>query len=361
MSRIFKRPMFRKGGPTNNMNGIMSGIVDRENHAVSDEMGVGGQTARERLLALYDQTPDKSIDPLSQFLIQGGLNLMSATPRGGTLATAAEAFKQPTGQLFQDLGAKEKARRKIAMEGEILDIERGFEKEQSQLEGQIKKDVAQIQQRGNEEVKKELLDNKFALLKKQAEGDPEKLKQLDEQYNREFDQFVIKGLDLSDLTKVIGGDEITAFLLERATNYVENVKKLSEGDPGYDANLTAALAAFQNQYMEQLKQSFASGGRVNYAIGTPKTGATQSNLVNQQKQSAPAVTVGNKEVTSDSGMNISYDELRSRLPEQISNEVVKVLSTSYEALADFAELQTQADVDAFNNKYRVNLVLPQEA
>jgi hypothetical protein len=227
MSRIFKRPMFRKGGPTNNMNGIMSGIVDRENHAVSDEMGVGGQTARERLLALYDQTPDKSIDPLSQFLIQGGLNLMSATPRGGTLATAAEAFKQPTGQLFQDLGAKEKARRKIAMEGEILDIERGFEKEQSQLEGQIKKDVAQIQQRGNEEVKKELLDNKFALLKKQAEGDPEKLKQLDEQYNREFDQFVIKGLDLSDLTKVIGGDEITAFLLERATNYVENVKKLS--------------------------------------------------------------------------------------------------------------------------------------
>jgi hypothetical protein len=38
-----------------------------------------------------------------------------------------------------------------------------------------------------------------------------------------------------------------------------------------------------------------------------------------------------------------------------------VLATSYEALADFAELQTQADVDAFNNKYRVNLVLPQEA
>ena len=87
--------MFRKGGPTNNMNGIMSGIVDRENHAVSDEMGVGGPTAKERLLALYDEYPDKSIDPLSQFLIQGGLNLMSQRPTGGVLATAAEAFKQP--------------------------------------------------------------------------------------------------------------------------------------------------------------------------------------------------------------------------------------------------------------------------
>ena len=57
--------MFRKGGPTNGMTGIMSGIVDRENHA--EDPFVGGQTARERLLALYDQTPDKSIDPLSQF------------------------------------------------------------------------------------------------------------------------------------------------------------------------------------------------------------------------------------------------------------------------------------------------------
>jgi hypothetical protein len=31
MSRILRRPMFRKGGPTNQMTGIMSGIVDRSN------------------------------------------------------------------------------------------------------------------------------------------------------------------------------------------------------------------------------------------------------------------------------------------------------------------------------------------
>ena len=33
--------MFRKGGPTNNMNGIMTGIVDREMHANSNPDGVG--------------------------------------------------------------------------------------------------------------------------------------------------------------------------------------------------------------------------------------------------------------------------------------------------------------------------------
>ena len=60
-------------------------------------------------------------------------------------------------------------------------------------------------------------------------------------------------------------------------------------------------------------------------------------------------------------MDISYEELRTRLPKEISDEVVVLLSTSYEALADFAELRTQADVDTFNSRYGVDLILPQEA
>jgi hypothetical protein len=42
MSNVFKRPMFRKGGEVGG--GIMTGIVDREMHAISDPNGVGGQT-----------------------------------------------------------------------------------------------------------------------------------------------------------------------------------------------------------------------------------------------------------------------------------------------------------------------------
>src|SRR6056300_1806601 len=104
MSRIFKRPMFRKGGPTNNMNGIMTGIVDRENHAEDPFVGdlKNYIPTKEELAYVSSKLPerpevkDEGMDPLSQFLIQGGLNLLSTTPRGGILATAAEAFKQPT-------------------------------------------------------------------------------------------------------------------------------------------------------------------------------------------------------------------------------------------------------------------------
>jgi len=104
--------MFRRGGEVGG--GIMSGI--RQNYEI-------GGTARETLEKVYQEFPVQTVDPLSQFLIQGGLNLMSATPRGGVLATAAEAFKEPTAGLFKGIGADQRAKREIALAGEQLDIE----------------------------------------------------------------------------------------------------------------------------------------------------------------------------------------------------------------------------------------------
>ncbi len=60
-------------------------------------------------------------------------------------------------------------------------------------------------------------------------------------------------------------------------------------------------------------------------------------------------------------MQVSYDELRARLPREIGDDIVTLLANSYEALADFAAITTQADVDNFNTRYGVELVLPQEA
>ena len=53
-------------------------------------------------------------------------------------------------------------------------------------------------------------------------------------------------------------------------------------------------------------------------------------------------------------------ELRSRLPNSISDQVVQMLANSKQALLDFAEIRTQQDVDQFNQQYDVTLTLPQE-
>ena len=113
MSKIFKRPMFRRGGEVGG--GIMTGVM-REDYEI-------GGSAKERLLKAFEDYPDKGIDPLYQLAITGGLNLMSQTPTGGLLATASEAFKQPTADLLKNLGAEQRAKREIALAGEQLDIE----------------------------------------------------------------------------------------------------------------------------------------------------------------------------------------------------------------------------------------------
>ena len=143
MSRILRRPMFR-GGSTSN-EGIMS--VPRKGYADPDEEGVQPAGYEE-----YDQDYGQNVqrinpllikkevgeikdnkktykalgqdieegsygdvllkeylgnrsDPMGKFLINFGLNYMSARPRGGkfgALATAADAAKKPTEQLYAD-------------------------------------------------------------------------------------------------------------------------------------------------------------------------------------------------------------------------------------------------------------------
>ena len=58
--------------------------------------------------------------------------------------------------------------------------------------------------------------------------------------------------------------------------------------------------------------------------------------------------------------DLSYSELRSRLPESINDDVINILANSKQALLDFANIRDQQDVDEFNQQYNVNLTIPQE-
>jgi hypothetical protein len=180
MSRILRRPMFR-GGSTSN-EGIMSvprkkyeeaGLVDEDENLLDS-----GTITRPAGLTISDSGVDlnkidtkaegikqkyktfgKDIeegsygdllmkeylgnrpDPLGKFLINFGLNYMSARPRGGkfgALATAADAAKKPTEQLYSDIdtdrllklklmSAIGKSESKVALEKEArLLVDRGL-------------------------------------------------------------------------------------------------------------------------------------------------------------------------------------------------------------------------------------------
>ena len=96
----------------------------------------------------------------------------------------------------------------------------------------------------------------------------------------------------------------------------------------------------------KLPEAKADGGRIGYKMGTPRP--MMETVVEEKKETGEV-------------QDLSYTELRSRLPQEISNEIVMLLANSKQALLDFANIQTGEDVSSFNQQYDVNLTLPQGA
>jgi hypothetical protein len=96
----------------------------------------------------------------------------------------------------------------------------------------------------------------------------------------------------------------------------------------------------------------AEGGRIGYQAGnTVMPGAMPMNQAAGPTDQGPA--------PEDMGA-VSYEELRARLPQEVGDDIVRLLANSAEALEDFAMIQTEQDINTFNKKYGVNLVLPSE-
>ena len=120
MSRIFRRPMFRKGG--NVGDGIMTGIVDRENHALSDPDGVGfSNKVRDRMDLIQSAVGGGTglDDPLTQFLLQYGPSLAGTTGGGSTIGNVLLASKEPVANLLKNVQSQKKLKTGVALE--VLD------------------------------------------------------------------------------------------------------------------------------------------------------------------------------------------------------------------------------------------------
>ena len=71
------------------------------------------QTFRKNYKKVLEQFSEPAFDPVSQLLIQGGLNTMSQTGGGGLLGNVAKAFQAPTGQFFKDMSKRQGVKKEI--------------------------------------------------------------------------------------------------------------------------------------------------------------------------------------------------------------------------------------------------------
>ena len=135
------------------------------------------------------------------------------------------------------------------------------------------------------------------------------------------------------------------------------IEKISGRDPRIailEKGIIEEFGIYSKEHLDFIKkhgltkEAKASGGRVGLAMGGQPEPIMEE-MVEQVEETG-----------SDQVANLTYNELRSRLPKQINNDIVALLANSKQALVEFANIITQQDVDNFNQLYNVDLVLPQE-
>jgi hypothetical protein len=381
MNRILKRPMFRRGGSAGT--GITSGLdKPRQEYSIGNRVTEGIDpyiSDVEKVFQAREVVPNfGGLTPgtLPGFLTSFGLNLASATPTGtgfsGLISTAAGAAKEP----FKDFTEAQMARKRDEADLNRDIINAAIKLKQSDDEAKEKRkntqmlidaDIAEINQEHANKMKEIRLENELgggdtttyarkqaadayrATFAPQLQDLDDKIKltedpELKQQYEDEK-----KGV----LNKIIRGEQAiylgqktdTEFNREVILRMIQGYQ--SEGEFTDEADQAAALAAIARifpNYKELLGPDFvlpgqgmAEGGRAGYQRG------------------------GITDVQQDAQVSeLTFTELRSRLPSSINDDVVTVLAASKAALTDFANIRDQQDVDQFNQRYNVSLTLPQE-
>ena len=116
MSRIFKRPMFRKGGTTGG--GIMDNVVERGQYAESNAKDIKGLSIQDKISLVESLGGSQTGlgDPITQFLLQLGPNLATKKVPGGVITNVLAASKEPVSDLIKAQRDRRKTKMALGLE-----------------------------------------------------------------------------------------------------------------------------------------------------------------------------------------------------------------------------------------------------
>ena len=361
MNRIMRRPMFRKGGSAGE--GITSGLAPRQGYETAGDVeqndlskiNIGSlnmQQLRDLASSMAYKAPPMPRDTsLDDFKIDFGLDLISRPAAGNIFQTAALSAKEPFKNFRSSRGAYNKSAQDRAInrynaEANMFKTLIGAQADilGSDTGGKTYRDLEIAKQLEN------IIPQIYELEAKQKDGTitEDEIVQLD----------VLK-TQKNNFTKsnpvTEGAIDIFIKSSQGQTLFTSITEQLFRDDK------TSGTNKYQNEndpqiYIDAIEQvkkilgQFSGGGRAGYANGE---------IVEEQVTETETMAPGPQ--TPSMTNPISYDQLRARLPREITDDIVQLMANSAEALEDFAMISTQQDVDQFNKKYNVNLVLPAEA
>ena len=389
MNNLYKRPMFRKGGSADG--GITSGLqaprqgyqgtgdasdqnvrqlnMDQNMAEFLKTASIGDMKAAADQMYTPKERPNYAKRRIGDLMIDFGIDIASRTPTGsgisGAISTALAAAKDPFERFKASRGNEELL---MQQQAENLD-ERRAGMFKSLIEGQSdilaeKSGSGRFRDEAAAAELRRIIPSLTELKEKRknqtlGQGEDVELLQLQE----EFNLYRKKDVGQEVLVDIFVKGKGENYLPNKIDDlYKEDLKK--GADRKYESKLDPqlekdALDAIKKE-IQELTSSYASGGRAGFSKG----GGADMGEVEVEEQitesKIPEFPIGPGPM-AQSDNPISYDQLRARLPAEITDDIVELMANSAEALEDFAIISSQQDVDLFNQKYSVNLVLPSEA
>jgi hypothetical protein len=336
--------MFRKGGSAEG--GITSGL-ERPGYNVGKRVT---EVMGEMKTALPQRNSSKR--RLNDFLIDFGLDIASRPAQGNIFQTAAMSAKDPFDRFQQSRAASEGFDDKLALGAyDVVKGEQAAEKDFEQ-----KKELIALEAKLNPKNKKgfEFASKQDALSKLQ-DGQDVITQQITEiqtmpptaNVDVNANQKQIKQLQ-RDLEK---NQQLQKLITGEDDMIGETILKSIAADTGdFDLNDYMEYKKDPDAFLKKLREAKANGGRIGLNLGGMSNKPMMTGMVEEVQETG----------TTDPVADLSFGELRARLPKEITDDVVTTIASSKQALLDFANIRTQQDVDEFNQQYNVNLVLPQE-
>ena len=334
--KVMQRPMFKMGGKAASQGtGITSGLDEKVNMTDGRANYADGPTTYQEFLnrALGKmEKRDAAMSGMNNLInlqaAQAASNALSQESSNNPLDIIVNLAKQGTSIALPALSAKKKLELKKLDPSTDLALAKAFKKDST---GSQK--VYELKKADLDRINKELYDQNILLSKTSDLEEQAKIKRnialLQESKNLVFSTFQTD-------------EELRSDLITKAA---------ISGYPITDKEIDKIIA--------RIRGGNAMGGtpnRVERQMGSPMMGEqpmTQPQQMAAQQDVAMETQQGGGQ---DSGNKV-YAMLRSRLPQEVPDEVVQLISYNKEAFADFASIKNQEDVTSFNEKYGVELVI----
>ena len=367
MNNLYKRPMFRKGGSAEG--GITSGLSTPKRGMVDGPGSYAGidmnqnveQALRNASLGDLKTMADQMYSPsagtrrpqrrFNDFLIDFGLDIASRPAEGNIFQTAALSAKDPF-KRFQDARSQEELlmeQQKENLEGRRSDMFKTLIEGQSDILAEKTGNTSGVELQ-KVQVIQDVVPKLYDLRSKVEDGtatDEDKMNI--DIYERTLNNLQKKDPITQATLDIFVKSNDGEMLFSKIAKKLFNEDNIAGGDKygGDKSNDQLRIDALQ-EMRKVIETTFrAKGGRIGYA---------QGEMVEEQ-----VTETMDQGPMAQSDNPISYDQLRARLPNEITDDIVELMANSAQALEDFAMISSQQDVDLFNQKYSVNLVLPSEA